>query len=284
MKFAYSLLLVAMTGLAGCAAQSSLDVVRSDVDAVKTRLFSMEKDLGGVRDESKKGIGSVEQEYKSDVTSVRKLAADMQASMDSMKTEFQALSGKVDDLAISAKKPADDLARYREDADKRIIALDDRVVKLQTAMDELNKKVVELNKKVVDLASQPKKEDVVTPESLYAKGLETFKAGGMQAARDIFTRFLDQYPKHDLAANAQYWIGETYYDEKGYEPAILAYQEVIKQYPGKDKVPAAMLKQAMCFRAIKDNKNARYVLKKLDEDFPKSDEAKKARELLKEIK
>jgi len=277
MKFAYSLLLVAMTGLAGCATQSSLDVVRSDVDSVKTRLFSVEKELGGVRDESKKGIGSVEQEYKSDVTAVRKLAADMQASMDGMKTEFQALNGKMDDLAIAAKKPADDLARYREDADKRLIALEDRVVKLQTTIDDLNKKLG-------DLAAQPKKEEVVTPEALYSKGLETLKGGDMQGARDIFAKFLDQYPKHDLAANAQYWIGETYYTEKGYEPAILAYQEVIKQYPGKDKVPAAMLKQAICFRAIKDNKSARYVLKKLEEGYPKSDEAKKARDLLKEIK
>ena len=280
MKFAYSLLLVAMTGLAGCAAQRSLDVVQSDMDAVKSRLFSVEKDLGGVRDESKKGIGSVEQEYKTDVTEVRKLAADMQASMDSMKSEFQALNGKMDDLAIAAKKPADDLARYRDDADKRIIALEDRVVKLQTAMDDINKKVGEL----AAPAAQPKKEEVVTPESFYAKGLETFKAGDMQAAREIFAKFLDQYPKHDLAANAQYWIGETYYNEKGYEPAILAYQEVIKQYPGKDKVPAAMLKQAMCFRAIKELKSARFVLKKLEEGFPRSDEAKKARELLKEIK
>jgi tol-pal system protein YbgF len=281
MKFAYSLLLVAMAGLAGCASQRSLEVVRSDMDAVKTRLFSVEKDLGGVRDESKKGIGSVEQEYKSDVSAVRKIAADMQASMDSMRADFQAQNGKMDDLAISAKKPADDLARYREDADKRIIALEERVVRLQTAMDDLNKKAGDL---AAALAAQPKKEEVVTPESLYTKGLETFKAGDMQASRGIFTKFLDQYPKHDLAANAQYWIGETYYNEKGYEPAILAYQEVIKQYPGKDKVAAAMLKQAMCFRAIKDIKNARYVLKKLEEVFPKSDEAKKSRELLKEIK
>jgi tol-pal system protein YbgF len=177
--------------------------------------------------------------------------------MDSMKADLQALNGKMDDLGISAKKPADDLARYREDADKRIIALEDRVVKLQTAMDDLNKKVG-------DLAAQPKKEEVVTPESFYAKGLETFKAGDMSAARDIFTKFLDQYPKNDLDANALYWIGETYYNEKGYEAAILAYQEVIKQYPGKDKVPAAMLKQAICFRAIKDNKSARYVLKKVE--------------------
>ncbi|KAB0665152.1 tol-pal system protein YbgF [Oryzomonas japonica] len=277
MKYAYFALLAAMTGLAGCATQSSLDVVRSDVDAVKTRLFSVEKDLGGVRDESKQGIGSIEKEYKSDVTAVRKLSADIQASMDSLRTEIQALNGKADDLAIATKKPTDDLTRYREDADKRMLTLEDRVMKLQTAIDELGKKMG-------DLASLPKKEEVVTPESFYTKGLELFKAGDMPGARDIFTKFLDKYPQHDLAANAQYWIGETFYSEKGYEPAILAYQEVIKQYPTKDKVPAAMLKQAMSFKAIKDAKSARYVLKKLVEGYPKSDEAKKAKELLKEIK
>ena len=116
------------------------------------------------------------------------------------------------------------------------------------------------------------------------KALETFKAGDMPSAREQFTKFLEQYPQHDLAANAHYWIGETHYSEKNYESAILAYQEVIKNYPGKDKVAAAMLKQAMTFRDIKDTKSAKYVLKKLVEGFPKSDEAKRARELLKEIK
>jgi tol-pal system protein YbgF len=114
--------------------------------------------------------------------------------------------------------------------------------------------------------------------------METFKAGDMPAAREIFIKFLEQYPQHDLAANAHYWIGETFYSEKSYEPAILAFQDVIKNYPAKDKVPAAMLKQAMAFNAINDTKSAKYVLKKLGEGFPKSDEAIKAKELLKDIK
>jgi TolA-binding protein len=45
-----------------------------------------------------------------------------------------------------------------------------------------------------------------------------------------------------------------------------------------------MLKQAMAFKAINDNKSAKYVLGKLVDGFPKSDEAKRAKELLKEIK
>ncbi|MFZ2948254.1 MAG: tol-pal system protein YbgF, partial [Desulfuromonadaceae bacterium] len=108
--------------------------------------------------------------------------------------------------------------------------------------------------------------------------------GDVATARELFTKFLDQNPNHELAANALYWIGETHYSEKNYESAILSYQEVIKKYPGKEKVVAAMLKQAMAFEAIKDPKSAKYVLKKLIENYPKSEEAKKGKDMLKAIK
>jgi tol-pal system protein YbgF len=275
MKPIQFLVLAVMTGLSGCATQGALDSTRSDIDSVKTRLFSVEKSLGGLRSESREGIDAIEKNLKSDVANVRKLSADIQASIDSTKTEMQAMNGKIDDMTIAITKPTEDLARYREDADKRIIALEDRIIKLQTTVDELTKKTGELAKA---------KEVPATPDAIYMKGLDAFKAGDMPAAREIFTKFLEQYPKHDLAANAHYWVGETYYSEKSYEQAILAFQEVIKNFPTKDKVPAAMLKQAMAFNAINDAKSAKYVLKKLEETYPKSDEAAKAKELLKGIK
>jgi tol-pal system protein YbgF len=275
MKLTRPFLAVCIFSLAGCASQGALDSARNDIDAVKTRLYSVEKNLGGIRDESKEGIGAIEKNIKSDVAAVRKLAADLQASIDSQKTEMQALNGKLDDMTVSLKKPTEDLSLYREDADKRIIALEDRIVRLQSTVDEFTKKLGELSQK---------KEAAQTPDSLYMKGLDTFKAGDMSTARDIFSKFLEQYPQHDLAANAHYWIGETHYSEKSYEPAILSFQEVIKNFPTKDKVPAAMLKQAMAFSAINDIKSAKYVLKKLGESFPKSEEAAKAKEILKEMK
>jgi len=260
--------------LAGCATQGSLESTRNDIDAVKTRLFSVEKDLGGIRDESKTRIDAIEKELKSEVNGIRKIAADTQATIDSNKSEIQALNGRLDDLTLGVKKPNEELTRYREDADKRIILLEERLVKLQATVDDLTKKGSE--------ALQPN--SAVTPDSIYMKGLEKLKAGDMPGAREIFTKFIDQYPKHELSANAHYWIGESLYGEKNYEAAIVAFQDVIKNYPQQPKVPAAMLKQAMAFRAIKDSKNAKYVLKKLVESYPKSDEAKKARELLKEIR
>jgi tol-pal system protein YbgF len=275
MKSTRILLAACLVGISGCASQGALDSTRNDIDAVRTRLYSVEKNMGGIRNESREGIGTIEKNLKTDVSAVRTLAADIQASIDSTKSEMQAMNGKLDDMSIALKKPTEDLARYRDDADKRIIALEDRILKFQSTLDELTKKVSELTQS---------KEVAPTPDSIYMKGLDVFKAGDMPAAREIFTKFLEQYPQHDLAANAHYWIGETHYSEKSYEPAILSFQEVIKNYPLKEKVPAAMLKQAMAFKAINDTKRARYVLKKLGEGFPKSDEATKAKELLKEMK
>lgn len=277
MKYTNIIVPLVLVSLAGCASQSSFDNARSDIDSIKSHLFSIDRDLATVREESKTSAVAIEKGFKADVFAVRKMSADIQATIDSTKGEMQALNGKLDDTLRSVKKPAEDLARYREDADKRIIALEERILKQQVILESLTKKMAEL-------AKAKKEETVAAPDSLYLKGLDSLKAGDVVTARDQFTKFLDQNPKHDLAANAHYWIGETYYSEKNFESAILSYQEVIKSYPGKDKVVAAMLKQAMSFEAIKDSKSAKYVLKKLVEGFPKSEEAKKAKVLLKEIK
>jgi len=264
-------MLMTFVFFSGCASQGSLDNVRNDVDAVKTRLFSIEREMGGIRDESKTGQTKV----KDDVASVRKLSADIQATIDSAKSDMQTLNGRIDDMTISAKKQTEEMARYREDSDKRILALEERIVKLQTTLEELSKRSGDGT--AINLSAP-------SPEALYKKGLEKFKAGDMAAARDNLNKFIEQNPKHELIPNAHYWVGETLYGEKQYEQAILAFQEVIKKYPQQPKVPAAMLKQALAFRAIKDTKSARYVLRKLVESYPKSEEGKKAKTLLKQIK
>lgn len=277
MKYMNVLLLLFLLCLTGCASQSAFDNARSDIDSIKTRLFTIDRELATVREESKATVGAIEKGFKTDVSAVRKMSADIQATIDSTKSEMQALNGKLDDTVNAIKKPAEDLSRYREDADRRIIALEERILKQQALLDDLSKKMAEMAKTKKDDATS-------TSDSLYLKGLDSLKAGDIATAREQFTRFLDQNPKHELAANAHYWIGESYYSEKNYESAILSYQEVIKNFPGKDKVVAAMLKQAMAFNAIKDPKSAKYVLKKLIEGFPKSEEAKKAKAMLKEFK
>jgi tol-pal system protein YbgF len=270
-------MLLSLALISGCASSGSVDAVRRDIDETKTRIFTIEKDMAGVRETSKEVMTNFEKNLASDIAALRKSQADIQAGFDTARSEVQGTNGKIDELSSTNKKLAEDLVRVREDADRRIVALEDRIVKLQAAMDELNKRV----KEGTTSAAAPAE---VKDDAAYQKGIDAFKAGDMVAARGFLSQFVEKQPNHELVANARYWIGETFYTEKNYEQAVLEFQEVIKQFPKKEKAPAAMLKQALSFKGLKDIKSSRYVLGKLVQDYPKSEEAKKAKVLLKELK
>ena len=252
--------------LTGCASRGDVDVIQHDVDELKTRYFNLEKDFGGLKSET---LNS----YKTEIESLRKGTADLQASLDSAKVDMQVLAGKVDDANIQAKKPVEDISLLKEDLDRRLTALEARVDALEKNGD---------NQKKPDDSTG--KHGDGSPETLFKQGVEQIKAGNTQNARELLTKLTEKYPKNDLNANAHYWIGETHYTEKSYDQAILEFEKVIKSYPDKGKVPAAMLKQGMSFKAIGDPKSGKYVLNKLIEKYPKSTEAASARSKLKEMK
>jgi len=275
MQFIRKILPIAfMLALSACATTGDVDSVQRDVDELKNRLFKIQKDVGGMRTETQEEIDKSIKDFRTEMDSLRKGSADLQATLDSAKVDMQLMTGNVDDVRLLAQKPADELALLKEDTDRRLAAMDERLLKLDKGFDELQKKLAEAKAKEMDHS----------PEALYQKGLDTLKGGDPKTARDSFTRFLELFPKHELTANARYWLGETYYNEKKYDQAILEFQEVIKNFPGKEKVPASMLKQGMAFKELGDLKSARYVFKKLIEDSPQTGEARIAREKLKELK
>lgn len=257
---------------AGCASQGDLVSTRRDMDEIKSRLLKMERDVSNVGTDARQGVEKSVKGFQGDIDSLRKNQADLQASLEGLRVDLQVLAGKVDDAGNAAKKPADDLALLREDLDRRLTSFDDRIGKVGKELEELKKKSAEAPQAPVG------------PEGLYQTGLHVLKGGDPAKAREVLQKFLEQNPNHDLAVNAHYWIGESWFQEKKYEQAILEFQDLIKKYPGKEKVAAAMLKQGMAFAELGDTKSARYVYKKLVADYPLSDEAKKAQENLKGLK
>jgi len=65
---------------------------------------------------------------------------------------------------------------------------------------------------------------------LYKDSYETYQKRDLEGAKEI-EAFLKQYPNTELSGNAQFWIGETYYQRKDFERAILEYEKAITKYP-----------------------------------------------------
>ncbi len=97
-----------------------------------------------------------------------------------------------------------------------------------------------------------------------------------------FRTFQRKNPASELADDAQYWIGESYFTRRDYNRAILEYNDVLKYRKG-DKVPAALLRQSQAFVEIGDKTDARLILQKLINDHPNSKQAKEARERLQNL-
>lgn len=118
------------------------------------------------------------------------------------------------------------------------------------------------------------------PNQLYTMALDQLRRGSTSAARAGFTDFLAQYPQHERAGDAQYYVAETLERDSKAVDAEAAYLSVYTRFPRSEKAPTAMFKRASLLRTQSKPDRAREVLDLLVKTYPRSDEADLARERL----
>jgi len=169
------------------------------------------------------------------------------------------------------------------------------IADIKRRLQDMELEIIELKKKVEEAEKAPSGASAnnvasgevnaaVSPEALYSTALGLVKSSHFEEGIKKFEEFLKRYPDHPLAANAFYWIGEAYYGLGRYRDAILQFEDFRRKYPNSAKVPASLLKEALSFLKLQDKNAAKILLNKLIRDYPKSQEALKAKELLGTLK
>jgi tol-pal system protein YbgF len=120
--------------------------------------------------------------------------------------------------------------------------------------------------------------------SAYEAAVAKVKAKDHSAAVAALRDFLERYPRHDLADNAQYWLGEVYYDAKDYPRAVVEFRATVESYPRGNKVPDALLKMGFCFAQLGQTAKARAALQQVIETYPRTQPAELASRKLGELK
>jgi tol-pal system protein YbgF len=83
-----------------------------------------------------------------------------------------------------------------------------------------------------------------SPRELYETAYGYLLQQDYGAAEVAFEEFLRRYPQDRLAADAQYWLGETLYVQRRYKQAGQAFLVVIERHKQSAKVPNSLLKLA----------------------------------------
>ena len=120
-------------------------------------------------------------------------------------------------------------------------------------------------------------------ELLYGKAFDALKAGNYTAAISGMRDFLAAHPDHELADNAQYWLGEAFYVTRDYDNAILAFTTVGQRWPQSSKAPDAMLKLGYAQFELKRVSAAKQILSQVGTRYPGTEAARLAQERLRRI-
>ncbi len=111
------------------------------------------------------------------------------------------------------------------------------------------------------------------PKEIYDKGVELVLAGKHPEAQLMFEEFLKAAPQDDLAGNAKYWLGETYYARRDYANAAVIFAQGFKEYPKSIKAPDNLLKLGLAMQALKKKDEACTAFKSVISEFPKADKS-----------
>jgi len=282
-KYITLLSFIVIICMMGCATNRDLKIVSR---SLSSRILALQEDLSSLKEDNERIRKDTDRIVKFN-ESLRKSQADTGADFISLRNQIQKLRGEIENLemkltTLQSNLKAEDSAGIRkkfDDISFRINYIENFLGVGKKAQEDTIT-VTEKRKNTKTIAPNVK----VDKEKTYSEAYKTFKKGDYKGAREKFRKFVEIFPSTEYSDNAQFWIGECYYFEKNYEKAILEYENVIKKYPKGNKVPNALLKQALSFMELGDKASAKLLLQRVMKEYPNTSSARIARGKLTSLK
>jgi len=126
--------------------------------------------------------------------------------------------------------------------------------------------------------------DPAAIQRAYDNAYSNYRISDYHGAIRGFDGFIRTYPKHQLASNAQYWIGESHFHMHDYRGAIEAQRRLLGTYPDSAKAPDALLIIGTAESNMGDNAAARKTFEELIAKYPSTESAEKAKARLAKLK
>jgi tol-pal system protein YbgF len=189
----------------------------------------------------------------------------MQQQVDAARAELRALRGQIDEARHELQALRQQQRDLYADLDRRLLLVENSAAG------------------AVNADGTPPTEDEIRAAdetAVYGDAFTALKAGRYPDAVRGFQLYLTKYPEGPRADSAAYWLGESHYVQKAYEPALKAYQRVLDKHPDSGKAGEALLKVGFCQYELKAFRNARATLERVVSGYPGTETARLAAERL----
>jgi len=200
-------------------------------------------------------------------------------SLVNLTQQVSALERRADELQGATETLNHD-ATSTSDRQRALYAdLDDRILNLEASMQAGGRSVLDGGTLAPGQLPVPGGSD----RDNYQAAFELVKEQRYEPATLAFQQFLLTFPDSDLAANAQYWLAESYYVTQKFNDALTSFLVVIEKYPRSSKVADALLKMGYCNYELKRWEAAKVPLVRVQTEFPDTTAARLATQRLKRM-
>jgi tol-pal system protein YbgF len=200
--------------------------------------------------------------------------------------ELKRKDAGMDSLQVAVNRVESMLSAQDRRTEARLAEREKGYDSLGNAVALLGDQVAALEREVAALKAAPGP----SPAMTQARAIETKYHLAHKACRDRdfpkalagFNAVLREGPRHELADNAQYWVGECYYATGQFDQAIAEFKKVFA-YPDTDKDDDAQLKIGFSYFQKGDKAQALVELNRLLADYPQSELIDDARSKIAQI-
>ena len=120
----------------------------------------------------------------------------------------------------------------------------------------------------------------VSPQRMYDTAWADYTTGQWMLAIQGFEAYIKTFPQSELADDAQFYIGQTYYADGKFEEAVAAFDQALAAYPEGNVVPEASYKQGLSLDRLSETERAKASFTFIIENYPESTMAPLAQQAL----
>jgi tol-pal system protein YbgF len=186
--------------------------------------------------------------------------------IDGLEAQIRELTNQLEQLTFKIEQANRELASVAKDSDFRLQSLEQgrgmppaRSAQVAQAPEE------QILGTIPDTATL---DDAGNYQDDYDGALSHLRRGEHDNAEQALRLFLDNHGDSDLAGNAQYWLGESYYVRKMWRPAAQSFLICVQKYKEGLKAPDCMLKLGMSLSAMDETTKACKTLSEIARRFP----------------
>ncbi len=126
-------------------------------------------------------------------------------------------------------------------------------------------------------AGEASSSSAATPQEKYDNAFALVRQGDYDAAEKAFQSFLSQHGKDNLAGNAHYWLGKTYFVRGDFQRAAVAFAEGFQKFPKGAKAADTLLDLGMSLSSLNQKNDACTTFAKMLKEFPSASDVAKNR-------